>query len=142
MPMGMGNPVLGYIAFCGVKAVGYTAAAAVISRVYDRRDLSSFAVGLVRTVIGIVVGAAFYAVAHMHFPLSRIEPEYARIIALGMLCLVRIAEWWFLIWLFYARSFADPLRGWKVVIAGIFWSFILDIPSIIGFLVVEGFNVC
>jgi hypothetical protein len=148
MPAGMENPVLGYIAFCGVKAVGYTAATAVISRVYERSDLNAFVVGLTRTLIGMAVGASLFGVMHlfriMHLNISplHIQPENARLMAFGILCLVRLAEWWFLIWLFYDRSLHEPFRGWKVAVLGVVWSFVLDIPSFIGWLVVGGFYVC
>ena len=61
MPMGENNPVAGYLAFCAVKAVGYTGAAAVISRIYERTDRNALVVGATRTLIGMLVGAAIYA---------------------------------------------------------------------------------
>ena len=79
MPAGMSDPVCGYLAFCAVKAVGYTAAAAVISRTYNRPGvnaflqptanasvqsiMSAFVIGPVRTLIGMATGAALFAVS-------------------------------------------------------------------------------
>jgi hypothetical protein len=141
MPAGIENPVLGYFAFCGVKAVGYTAAAAVISRIYDR-NLKSFLVGLTRTLIGMSIGAGLFGVTYLYNSLPNIQPEYARLIIFGILCLLRLAEWWILIWLFYDRPLREPYRGWKVAVLGVVWSFVLDIPAITGFLIVGGFYVC
>ena len=72
MPAGEG--AVGYVAFAAVKFVGYVAASEVFKRAYEK-TISPWKAGLVRTVIGIVFGAAFgggwiYVVNHFqsHIP--------------------------------------------------------------------------
>ncbi len=142
MPVGLEHPVLGYLAFCGVKAVGYTAAATVISRIYDRTDLNSLGVGSARTLIGMATGAALFGVMQFHVSLPPIQPPYSQLIVLGVLSAVRIAEWWLLIWLFYDRYLCVPRQGWIVAVLGVIWSFTLDIPALLGWMVAGGFWVC
>ena len=51
MPAGIENPVLGYVAFVGVKVAGYALAARWISRSYGRTELNPWKVGVVRTLM-------------------------------------------------------------------------------------------
>jgi hypothetical protein len=143
MPAGIEHPVLGYLAFCGVKAVGYTVAAKAISHVYQT-NLNSWGVGLTRTLIGMAAGGAWFGILNgiSNPPLPAVSPQYASLVALSLLGATRIAEWWLLIWLFYDRHLSSPRRGWIVVLLGVLWSFALDFPAIIGWFVVGGFWVC
>ena len=140
MPMGAHNPVAGYMAFCAVKAVGYTAAAAVISRIYERADRIAFVVGPTRTLIGMAVGAAIYGFQRMAvtygFEVFDTLPK-----AIAGLAVLRLLEWWLLLWLFYDRKLSSR-RGWAVVGGGIVWSFVLDIPAVIGYIFAAGVWIC
>lgn len=138
MPAGVSNPVIGYIGFCAVKFVGYSLAARFISRRYERTDRSVFTVGGVRTLIGMAVGAAY-------FSLWRLMPgaaEAGSIGYLGGLIPVRLAEWWFLLWLFYDRQFQQTRKNWRTAVLATAWSYALDVPALIGFFVTGGVSIC
>jgi hypothetical protein len=139
VPFGVDNPVLGYSVFCAVKFAGYSLAAHVLARRYGRPEPSSVKVGAVRTLIGMAVGAAYFG-AHALIK-SYVQHDNEVAYMLGLVP-VRIAEWWFLIWLFYDRKFEHTGRGWGLVALGVAWSFLLDIPATFGFLSVAGFHVC
>lgn len=131
MPAGIDNPTIGYIAFCGVKLVGYTMAAHWLSSLHRREEHSAWVIGGVRTAIGIVVGAIYYLLC----PLPGVA-------YLAGLFPIRLAEWWFLLWLFYRprdekESFDSP-----AIIVGTVWSYLLDLPATLGLLVTGGFSVC
>ena len=140
MPMGEHNPVAGYLAFCAVKAVGYTGAAAVISRVYERTDRNAMVVGAARTLIGMAVGAAIYAFQHIEsaYGLDTFDTMAKDIAGLAVL---RFAEWWLLLWLFYDRQLSSG-RGWGVACGGVVWSFVLDIPAVLGYVIAAGVWIC
>ena len=120
--MGVHDPVAGYMAFCAVKAVGYTGAAAVISRSYERADRNTLVVGVTRTLIGMAVGAAIYA---FHAP----EMFGTMAKAIAGLTVLRFAEWWLLLWLFYDRHLSLPRRGWAVACGGVVNNVGSSIPS-------------
>jgi hypothetical protein len=55
---------------------------------------------------------------------------------------VRVAEWTFLIWLFFDRSLQRS-RLWKYVLLGIVWSYLLDVIGVAAAWVLPGgFWVC
>ncbi len=136
MPMGENSPVAGYLAFCAVKAVGYTAAAAVISRIYSRTDRNALVVGATRTLIGINVGAALYACR-----VDGVEFFYGTASGIAALIAVRLAEWWLVLCIYYDRNPSSP-RGWAVAVGGSVWSFVLDIPAVIGYIIAAGVWIC
>jgi len=143
MPAGINHPLLGYASFCAIKFVGYSAAAWVLSRSYKRPDRNSLLVGGVRTLIGMAAGAAYFGIALVlgkSFP--GVAQDYAGWLYMAGLLPVRIAEWWLLIWLFYDRRFQEPAKGWKMVALGTVWSYILDLPALLGFLATAGVWVC
>ena len=140
MPMGEHNPVAGYMAFCAVKAVGYTGAAAVISRIYEHSDRNALVVGTTRTLIGMAVGAAIYAFQHIQaaYGLDTFDTMPKAIAGLAAL---RLAEWWLLLCLFYDRQLSSH-RGWGVACGGTVWSFVLDVPAVLGYIVAAGVWIC
>lgn len=138
MPAGINNPVIGYIGFCAVKFVGYSLAARVVSHWYERQNRNSLVVGGVRTLIGMGAGAAY-------FGLWRSLPDSAAAGGVGYLAgllPVRIAEWWLLLWLFYDRKLERRSDDWRTVAVATGWSYILDLPALIGFFVTGGVWVC
>jgi hypothetical protein len=138
--MGEHNPVAGYLAFCAIKAVGYTAAGAVISRVYEREDRNALVVGATRTLIGMAVGAAIYAYQHIEATYGvNIFDSMAK--AIAGLAVLRLMEWWLLLLLFYDRRISSR-RGWCVVCGGTVWSFVLDVPAVLGYIVAAGVWIC
>ena len=59
--MAAGLLVLGYPLYAAVKYFGYTLAARVFAPILRRRDVRVWRVGLIRTALGIVVGALYTA---------------------------------------------------------------------------------
>ena len=140
MPAGISNPGLGYATFCVIKFAGYTAAAHFLSVTYNRDDLASWKVGAVRTLIGMVAGAAYLGVWLVID--HRVFSPCGNWVYLAGLLPVRIAEWWLLIWLFYDRKLREPAKDWRMVGLGTIWSYVLDAPAIAGFIATAGFWIC
>jgi hypothetical protein len=141
MPGGISTPSFGYATFCAIKFVGYTAAGHFLSMQYDR-DVSAWKVGAVRTLIGMVAGAAYFGlwwIIDPRFPgasSSFLWPYLAGLLP------VRIAEWWLLIWLFYDRELRQVAKDWRMVALGTIWSYVLDVPAIAGLIATAGFWIC
>lgn len=136
----------GFAYFAGVKAVGYTAAAAVFKRGYQAitpLKTSIVTVGLARTGIGIAAGLVYgglwiAAASQVRNPSDSLPYYYY-----GFLLPVRLAEWTFLIWLFFDRTLHDRVRMWKYVAFGTICSYILDAIGVGAALVLPGgFWVC
>jgi hypothetical protein len=141
MPGGISTPGFGYATFCAIKFAGYTAAGHFLSMQYDR-DLSSWKVGAVRTVIGMVAGAGYFGLWWMIDPRFPGASDSFLLPYLAGLLPIRIAEWWLLIWLFYDRELRQIARDWRMVALGTIWSYVLDAPAIAGFIATAGFWVC
>jgi hypothetical protein len=144
MPAGISSPVLGYATFCAIKFAGYTAAAHVLSVQYERKEVSAWKVGAVRTLIGMVAGAAYFGLWSLiaRNPSGVIQEINVPFFYFVGLLPIRIAEWWLLIWLFYDREFRQPAKDWRFVALGTIWSYVLDAPAIAGFIATGGFWVC
>ncbi len=131
--MPMGPAPLG-----GVKFVGYTGAALVIRKVYPEFKGRIFRVGLTRTAIGIGAGAAYGA---LWFFLSKSAFHTADPnpwLYFGGLLPVRIAEWMWLVHLFFDHGLFDPQKAFRVGVGGTVWSYCLDAIGIGAALVVPG----
>jgi hypothetical protein len=144
MPAGIHHPVLGYAGFVAVKLAGYSLAAWAISRSYNRPDHNPLIVGGVRTLIGMATGAAYFGLV---LALSKsfgglVEGNLGVFLYMAGLLPLRIAEWWFLLWLFYDRKLEQPAKGWRIVGLGTIWSYVLDLPATLGFLAVGGVWIC
>jgi hypothetical protein len=137
MPAGVSNPVIGYLGFCAVKFAGYSLAAHFISRSYERAGHNTFAVGGARTLIGMVAGAAYFGVWQA-IP----GAEAGGVGYMGGLIPVRLAEWWLLLWLFYDRELQQRAKAWRIVAWATLWSYVLDVPALIGFFVTGGVWIC
>ena len=138
MPISTSDPVLGYVAFCAVKMAGYSMAAHQFNNLYQKKETSPFLIGGVRTLIGMAVGALYFftwttlhagSVSHPLYYLSGLVP-------------LRFIEWWALVWLFYDRPLKQRGKGWGMATAGTLWSFFLDVPALLGFIVTGGMSVC
>ncbi|HEY0456604.1 MAG TPA: hypothetical protein VGE41_09535 [Verrucomicrobiae bacterium] len=136
MPAGVNNPVVGYFAFCAIKFGGYALAGRLLSDNYRHTSLIPFAVGGVRTLIGMAAGAGYY------FLLRFLAADPGVPLILAGLVPIRFVEWWLLIWLFYDRHLKDPAKGWRCAAFGTFWSYILDLPAIFGFVLTGGLWIC
>lgn len=135
MPAGVHNPVIGYLGFCAVKFAGYSFAAKLLSDSYRRSDRNPFAVGGVRTLIGMAAGAAYYGV-------WQLITDPGGIAYLIGLVPVRVAEWGFLLWLFYDHRLQQREKDWRCIAFGTVWSYVLDVPALFGFVVTGGLWVC
>lgn len=140
MPAGLDNPAIGYAAFCAIKFAGYSLAVRVLIKPqFPLTESSSWTLGLIRTLIGMATGAAYYGISLL---LPRFENSYA----LGYLCVlpfVRAVEWWAMLLLFFKpRPEIGREKLWRVVFFSVLWSYLLDIPATIGLLVTGGFAVC
>jgi len=150
MPAGINDPVLGYIGFCEVKFAGYSVAAWAISESYKRPDRKPWIVGGTRTLIGMATGAAYFGLV-FGLLMPALSKSFVGATADGILGFLlypvgllplRIAEWWFLLWLFYDRKLEQPAKGWRIVYVGTVWSYVLDLPATLGLLTVGGVWVC
>jgi len=136
--MPAGPAPLGLAYFVGVKAAGYTAASVILKNGYGLRDLQKprvWTVGLTRTVIGIAAGL-IYGVLWLYLPPNAHDAYRIRYL-LGLLP-IRLAEWTFLIWIFFDRSLHDQGRLWKYTIFGTICSYVLDAIGIGTALVLPG----
>ncbi len=136
--MPMGPAPLGFAYFVGVKFVGYTSAALVIRKVYPEFKGRILRVGLTRTAIGIGAGAAYGA---LWFFLSKSAFRTADPnpwLYFGGLLPVRIAEWMWLVHLFFDRGLFDPQKAFRVGVGGTVWSYCLDAIGIAAAFVIPG----
>jgi hypothetical protein len=112
----------------GVKFAGYSLAANLISQAYERSDLSARLVGGVRTLVG-VAGAALYVGLLLSLFHRGLPGGFGTF--LPGLVLIRFAEWWLLIWLFYDRGLKTTALDAKVAVLGTIWSFALDVVLLV-----------
>ena len=143
MPAGISHPGVGYATFAAIKFAGYAAAAHFLSMRYNREDLSAWKVGGARTLIGMSAGAVYFGLwfAYEYAAHPDMFRDYPYLYLAGLLPF-RIAEWWFLIWLFYDRKLREPAKGWRMVGLGTVWSYILDAPAIAGLVATAGIWIC
>jgi hypothetical protein len=123
--MPMGPAPLGFAYFVGVKFAGYTAAALAIRKFYPEFKGGIAKVGATRTAIGIGAGLAYGGiwlggVSLLHSVDPSMIPYF-----IGLLP-VRIAEWMWLMHLFFDRGLTDPQRAFRVSVGGAVWSYCLD----------------
>ena len=128
MPGGLFDSVPGYLVFGAVKLVGYSLAGWFLNRRYSNPRPHFVVVGIARVLIGIGLGALF---ALLVFPL--VMAGGLGFALLGIIP-VRMLEWWILIWLFYDRSMQTQGKDWRYACLGTVWSFVLDLPALIGLL--------
>jgi hypothetical protein len=140
MPAGLTDPALGYAGFAAVKLAGYTLAGWYLSRRYGRPDVGALRVGATRTLIGMAAGALYLGLWMAAGAAARTEG--ATFWYLAGLAPIRLAEWWLLVWIFYDRRFEQPAKGWRAVLLGTAWSYVLDAPAIAGLLAAGGFWIC
>jgi hypothetical protein len=141
MPAGPG-PV-GFVAFAGVKFVGYTLAALALKKAFKRPDTNIFKVALARTGIGLVAGAIFGGIWILAATGEGKAAGFASGLFFALLIPVRIAEWCLLIHLFFDKGLVDRNKDTKYAAFGVIWSFVLDAIGIFSaFVVPGGFWIC
>jgi hypothetical protein len=139
VPGGLSSPVQGYLAFSAVKLAGYTLAGWYLNRRYANATAHFALVGITRTIIGMVFGAALAFVAF--FPLAFFGSVGILVYIFGLIP-VRLIEWWIIILIFYDRSMQSKPKDWRYAALGTAWSFALDIPALIGLVATAGFWIC
>lgn len=138
MPGG-GSSWIGLGAFVAVKAAGYIGAAYALRKLYAPATMRSTPplAGLARTGIGIVAGVAYWACFAQFLDGSSQLPFYLGLIP------VRLAEWGFLIWLFFDRSLENRRKLLLGCIGGTLLSYALDFAAVwAAFVIPGGFWVC
>lgn len=142
MPGGPGP--IGFAAFAGVKLLGYSVAASILTTVFQS-PRSAWLVGLARTGIGLVAGTLFgglWILLGMLFH-SKWPDWAAALLFFGLLIPIRLAEWSLLIHFFFDRRLVQRVRDLKVATLGSAWSFVLDGVGIVSaFVIPGGFWVC
>lgn len=133
MPAGIDSPELGGLAFGVIKLSGYCFAAYMMSRHYRKPNSHWFVIGLTRTLIGVAFGYPYY---------SWITSSSHSVWFMAGLIPIRMVEWLLLIFMFYDRRLQNRLQAFSVAAAGTAWSFVLDLPATIGFILVGGFWIC
>jgi hypothetical protein len=143
-----GGPApLGFAYFVGLKLIGYTAAAYALRRAYPSAAAGVFKVGATRTGIGVAAGAAYgaiwiWGIPHIWSGMGE-NAEMASASYFLPLIVVRMAEWFLLLRLFFDRDMTGPARLWGFAAAGTVWSYLLDAVGIGAALVIPGgFWVC
>ena len=136
MPAGPGfTSVTGYMGFAVVKYVGYTASGLIFNKYYRDKRANIFVFGLVRTVIGMSLGAVVGLA-------GLVTMELAIVTFMAALIPFRIVEWLITLKLFYSKS--DRYKGSLTnnVLLGVALSFAFDIPAAVGFLASGGLWIC
>lgn len=136
MPAGLSFDVTqSYIAFAAVKFIGYSASTFYFNRRYPEHKANPLLFGTARTLLGMSLGAIVGLLGLVHFELAFV----AFIVALIPF---RIVEWYLTLKYFYGVS--SRFKDSKVndISAGIGWSFVLDVPALIGFLATGGLWIC
>ena len=129
--MGVGPGSLGFVYFASVKFAGYSAYAALLNRSKAVTRSSCkipepWKSGLVRTGIGIIVGAVVGLGYWKLFPNSKFMDNYGTAIFFGGLVPVRVLEWYFFLWLLYRQCNLSRMSQVKFIFLGILASFLLD----------------
>jgi hypothetical protein len=137
----MGPTPLAFVYFVGVKALGYTAAAPVIKRLYDPEKASApsvLRVGLTRTAIGVGFGVAYGGAWFFLADKLHLYGSGGTALFFALLLPIRFVEWGILVKLFFDPALADRGRLWKVLIGGSIWSYCLDAIGVGASLVLPG----
>ena len=142
MPAGPGP--IGFAAFAGVKFLGYSVAASVLTSVFQS-SRNAWLVGLARTGIGLLAGTLFggtWILLSMRFG-NRWPAWLAVSVFFGLLIPIRLVEWSLLIHLFFDRGLVRRARDLKFAALGSLWSFALDGVGVMSaFVIPGGFWVC
>jgi hypothetical protein len=135
MPMGPGP--IAFVAFVGVKFIGYTAAAKVLQRTYVAPQISVFKVGSARTALGIAAGLAYGGI-WMFATRNVVEAGPSMLWYFLGLVPVRMGEWSFILWAFFDKKDPDWTRLLIFAGLGSLWSYALDAIGVGAALVIPG----
>jgi hypothetical protein len=141
--MAIGPAPLGFAYFAGVKFAGYSGYAALLNRTKavgrsGCRTPAFWKSGLVRTGIGIIVGAlvglGFWKIA----PHNQFLTNHGDTLFFAGLVPVRVLEWYLFLWLLYRHCDLDRASKAKFIFFGIVISFLLDALGIFATLFLPG----
>jgi hypothetical protein len=135
--------LLGTMLYACIKISGYTFFARYLNRLFACPH-SIWKIGFIRTLLGVVLG-----LAHNAFFLSFFKVTMGRaplggedtLLYFIVLVLLRVFEWWLIIYWFYDRTLQRKNSMIKAIVLGILWSFILDIPLLAGLFTVAA-SIC
>ena len=135
--MGFSIIFLGTGIYALIKILGYSLFAKFLNSLFLTHN-NIWKVGLVRTILGVVLGLAhnvfflsFFNISMGRSPIGG-EDTY---LYFTFLILLRIFEWGLIIYLFYDRKMKKRALIIKAIGLGVIWSFILDIPLLAGLFV-------
>jgi len=113
----MGPGPLGFVYFAGVKLAGYTVAGSLLKKVYGTGTPGRLNVGVTGTGLGagLAYGGLWILAMSKSQPANSYLPEFLYFAGLFP---IRIAEWLFLIYLYFDRRFIDKPIGLKAAIGG------------------------
>jgi hypothetical protein len=134
-------PLIAYLLFSIYKFFGYSLAGKMLNIFYSKSSLSAWKVGLVRTLIGMIAGGSFtlaWYLLESHGFFRHLGMTMGRggssLYYLAALIPIRIFEWGLVVWIFYDRRFEKAAKALVFIVAGVMWSFLLDLPVILGLL--------
>ena len=115
-----------YFVFAAIKLAGYVLACVLLARYYRKSYSTGILAGVVRTLIGMGVGAlVFYGAAHTQGLGARTSGATGPVM-LAMLAGIRVLEWGAVFWIFFKLNRSALL----MVPIAIVWSFVLDLLGI------------
>ncbi len=128
--------VIGSITYLAIKLIGYSFAASYLNHTYDQQK-STIIVGLIRTLIGVIIGTLYYLMVSSVFNSDVLVNKFLLLILIP----VRYFEWWLVIKLFYKKEIKFGYFTWGIL-GLIIFSFVLDLPTIFGVIIIGGFWCC
>ena len=133
MPFGFESPIAGIAGFAAVKLVGYTAVARQMKRAEPEARRHFLTVGLCRTVLGLIFGAAYgLGVGGGLVAVERVIGDLVPVLFYAGLFPVRLLEWDIIMRLFFRGLRTPGPVAWRWRLAGTGWSYALDIPAMLG----------
>jgi hypothetical protein len=135
--MDFSTAIFGTVIYASIKILGYSLFAKYLNSLFAKQN-NIWKVGLIRTAIGVVLG-----ILHNAFFLSFLNVSMGRspiggedtILYFALLILLRIFEWGLIIFWFYEKKLLSNYRVAVAIALGVIWSFILDIPLLLGLFV-------
>lgn len=133
-------PILGTLFYFLLKFLCYSGYAKYLNRLYNKTH-SIWKVGICRTLLGLVVGAAlnFLLLGALHIQLGMgRSPLGGRDTDIYFLLLttIRIGEWLLIVWYFYDRELYISWKLIKAVLFGTILSYLIDLPVMLGLIMV------
>ena len=131
--------LIGSLTYFAIKFLGYSAYAIYLNKLFLVRNNVWF-VGISRTLLGVTVGLLVNLILFSHLNVSMGRSPIGgedSFLYLALLLGLRVFEWAVIIYFFYAgRKLASDKRWVRGIGFGILCSFALDIPLMLGLLMV------